>query len=127
MSGTPDYPDVESPYKETADGNEPHKYVPHLESLDNSNVIIIFENSTTNKTRDTLIAARQQWESRWRRLPFYLGVESNQYVFSRLSLPLLYYFCSSKMFWVLWLLETRLISPSSLVAFRQKIFLTSKF
>ena len=77
VSVDPNYPDIESPYSEGRDENEPHKYVPQLDTLDNGNVIMIFENSTSNKIWDTLIAARQQWESRWRRLPFYLGVESN--------------------------------------------------
>ena len=68
---------VESPYKEGRDENEPHRYVPQLDTLDNGNVIIIFENSISNTVQDTLIGARQQWESRWRRLPFYLGVETH--------------------------------------------------
>ena len=51
--------------------------MPHVDALDNNNVIIIFENSQTGAVSDTLVGARQQWESRWRRLPFYLGVESH--------------------------------------------------
>ena len=53
------------------------QYFPDLKSLDNGNVIIIFENSKSERPWDTLISAREQWESRWRRLPFYLGVESH--------------------------------------------------
>lgn len=47
-----------------------------LRTLDNNNVIIIFDNSYSNNIEDTLIVARQGWESRWRRLPFYLAFES---------------------------------------------------
>lgn len=53
-----------------------HKYVPHLDKLDNNNTIIIFENSETGSIGDTLIAAREAWEARWRRLPFYLAYET---------------------------------------------------
>ncbi|KAG8529370.1 uncharacterized protein KY384_006006 [Bacidia gigantensis] len=74
---TIDYPGIESPYDESNGGPDPQHYVPHLESLDNGNVIIIFENSPFNSPWDTLISAREQWESRWRRLPFYLSVESH--------------------------------------------------
>ena len=47
-----------------------------LETLDNGSTIIIFENSVSGSINDTLIRARQQYESRWRRLPFYLAYES---------------------------------------------------
>ena len=69
----PDYPDIENPYKERPETQDPHEYVPHLDTLDNGNTIIIFENSESGSINDTLITARQEWESRWRRLPFYLA------------------------------------------------------
>ena len=47
-----------------------------IEEMDNENVIIIFENSKSCSIQDTLIPARQSWESRWRRLPFYLAYEN---------------------------------------------------
>ncbi|KAF2819489.1 hypothetical protein CC86DRAFT_374982 [Ophiobolus disseminans] len=80
-------PDIPNPYNEEAyeeyqrlkksygnvDANE-HKerYIPKLRTLDNSNTIIIFEKSQSNSVKDTLIGARQEVESRWRRLTFYL-------------------------------------------------------
>ena len=73
----PNYPGIESPYEEARTHRRVDSYVPQLETLDNGNVIIIFDNSKTESAFDTLIAARQQIESRWRRLPFYLGVESH--------------------------------------------------
>lgn len=63
---------IENPYARKG----PHSYVPKLEALDNGNVIIIFENSQTGSIEDTLVAARGKWESRWRRLPFYLAYET---------------------------------------------------
>ena len=69
----PDYPDIENPYQERPETQDPHEYVPHLDTLDNGNTIIIFENSESGSINDTLITARQEWESRWRRLPFYLA------------------------------------------------------
>ena len=48
-----------------------------VDTLDNGNTIIVFENSQSSSIEDTVIAARQQWESRWRRLPFYLAYESH--------------------------------------------------
>ena len=47
-----------------------------MDQLDNSNTIILFENSQSGSIADSLIAARESWESRWRRLPFYLAYES---------------------------------------------------
>ena len=40
-------------------------------------MIIIFENSKNERPWDTLICARAQLESRWRRLPFHLSLESH--------------------------------------------------
>lgn len=78
--------DVVNPYREALNGKPQNAgpssthgkkvYIPKLEELDNDNTIIIFETSATGKFEDTLIAARQQGESRWRRLPFYLAYES---------------------------------------------------
>jgi hypothetical protein len=80
-------PDIPNPYDEEAwgeymrlkksyggvDANEhQERYIPKLRSLDNGNTIIIFENSVTGSVKDTLISARQELESRWRRLTFYL-------------------------------------------------------
>jgi len=70
-------PDFENPYRELEHNEDPNKYVPHLETLDNESTIIIFENSQSGSIQDTLIEARQQWESRWRRLPFYLAYENH--------------------------------------------------
>ena len=41
--------------------------------FDNGSTIIIFDNSDSHRIYDTLIAARGEWESRWRRLPFYIN------------------------------------------------------
>lgn len=71
------YQDIESPYREVKNENDTHKYVPDLHSLDNGNTIIIFDNSQSGSIEDTIITAREQWESRWRRLPFYLAYESH--------------------------------------------------
>ncbi|KAI9801678.1 MAG: hypothetical protein M1833_002360 [Piccolia ochrophora] len=77
----PTDPDIENPYERSGYFNKrkgPKKrgYVPQLNTLDNGNAIIIFENSHSGSIEDTLIPARQTWESRWRRLPFYLAYES---------------------------------------------------
>ena len=71
------YQDIANPYQEVKNENNTNAYVPDLPSLDNGNTIIIFENSHSGSIKDTLINARQQWESRWRRLPFYLAYESH--------------------------------------------------
>ncbi|KAF1916411.1 hypothetical protein BDU57DRAFT_449622 [Ampelomyces quisqualis] len=83
-------PDIPNPYNEEAyedyqrlkksygnvDANEhQERYIPKLRTLDNSNTIIIFENSQSGSVKDTLIGARQELESRWRRLTFYLPLE----------------------------------------------------
>ncbi|KAL8874051.1 MAG: hypothetical protein Q9174_000556 [Haloplaca sp. 1 TL-2023] len=73
----PGYPDIENPYDATASRDDSAEYFPRLESLDNGNAIIIFESSCSGSIDDTMVAARQQWESRWRRLPFYLAYESH--------------------------------------------------
>lgn len=71
------YQGIDNPYREVKSENDTHKYVPDLQALDNGNTIIIFENSQSGSIEDTIITARQQWESRWRRLPFYLSYESH--------------------------------------------------
>ena len=53
-----------------------NSYKPVLETLDSNNAIIIFENSHSDSPDDTLISARDKWEARWRRLPFYLNHET---------------------------------------------------
>ncbi|KAI8938981.1 hypothetical protein NX059_004825 [Plenodomus lindquistii] len=80
-------PDIPNPYNEEAyeeyqrlkksygnvDANEHREmYVPKLRTLDNGNTIILFENSVSRSVKDTLVGARQELESRWRRLTFYL-------------------------------------------------------
>jgi hypothetical protein len=62
------------------------EYIPRLRALDNSNVI--FDNSYSSNIEDTLIAARKTWESRWRRLPFYLALESRESIVSDKQLAL---------------------------------------
>ena len=77
-ANVPAYPDIENPYKEGPEPQDPHEYVPHLETLDNGSTIIIFDDSESESIGDTLIAARQLFESRWRRLPFYLAYENHE-------------------------------------------------
>lgn len=77
ISDVPGYPDIENPYEARNGKHDPHGYFPRLESLDNGNVIILFEDSCSGSIDDTMVAAREQWESRWRRLPFYLAYESH--------------------------------------------------
>ncbi|KAL5113519.1 Guanine nucleotide exchange factor lte1 [Pleosporales sp. CAS-2024a] len=83
-------PDIPNPYNEEAysayqrlkksygdvDANEhQERYIPKLRTLDNTNTIIIFETSQSGSVKDTLIGARQEFESRWRKLTFYLQRE----------------------------------------------------
>ena len=60
-----------------ADKKRWQKHAPNIEHMDNGNAIIIFENSHSGSIHDTLIQARAQIESRWRRLPFYLAAEAH--------------------------------------------------
>ena len=55
---------MDNPYNVPQGEKNPLEYVPRLESLDNGNTIIIFETSKTGSIQDTIITARQQWESR---------------------------------------------------------------
>ncbi|KAF1832428.1 hypothetical protein BDW02DRAFT_529930 [Decorospora gaudefroyi] len=90
IAGEAEDPDVPNPYDEEAwdeyqrlkmgyGGVDPDicrdRYIPKLRSLDNGNCIILFENSVTGSVKDTLIGARQELESRWRRLAFHLQAE----------------------------------------------------
>lgn len=77
QSDVPGYPDIENPYEAGSEKDDPHDYFPRLESLDNGNTIIIFEKSCSGSIDDTMVLAREKWESRWRRLPFYLAYESH--------------------------------------------------
>ena len=74
---TSQYQGIDNPYRGVKSENDTHKYVPDLDSLDNGNTIIIFETSQSGSIEDTIITARQEWESKWRRLPFYLAYESH--------------------------------------------------
>ncbi|OCK75711.1 hypothetical protein K432DRAFT_361619, partial [Lepidopterella palustris CBS 459.81] len=86
----PSDPDIRNPYNEaeygeyqrlkrqygnSVDANGHEEYVPKLQTLDNGSTIIIFEHSQSGSVEDTLIGARQEIESRWRRLTFYLPRE----------------------------------------------------
>jgi len=73
-----------NPYKVEPNGHaQPKKqkeHLPQLSSLDNENAIILFENSQSGSFEDCLIPARSEWETHWRRLPFYLAYESREIV-----------------------------------------------
>jgi CorA-like Mg2+ transporter protein len=75
---------ISNPYKVQPNGHAlamKHKqYLPQLSSLDNDNAIIIFDNSQSNSFEDCLIPARSEWETHWRRLPFYLAYEARDVV-----------------------------------------------
>lgn len=72
-------PDVVSPYHsyyysnghrgDNADGHRK----PSQDLYENGNVIVVFDNADSGCSNDTLIPARGEIESRWRRLPFYLA------------------------------------------------------
>ncbi|KAK2780954.1 hypothetical protein FQN52_001951 [Onygenales sp. PD_12] len=81
----PTDPDIRNPYlidpkSDSAKSRTKNEYIPRLNTLDNGNAILIFDNSHSNSIEDTLIAARRVWESRWRRLPFFLAFESRDLV-----------------------------------------------
>lgn len=61
---TPSRRDIDNPYNVSQGEQNPHQYIPRLDSLDNGSTIIVFETSHTGSIEDTLITARQQWESR---------------------------------------------------------------
>ena len=54
----PEFPGIESPYDKARRQSQAKQYFPQLETLDNGNVIIMFENSKSERPFDTLIAAR---------------------------------------------------------------------
>ncbi|QSS59042.1 hypothetical protein I7I51_08474 [Histoplasma capsulatum] len=82
----PTNPDIKNPYiiepakTDSAKNRLKNEYIPRLNTLDNGNAILIFDNSHNNSIEDTLIGARGVWESRWRRLPFFLAFESRDLV-----------------------------------------------
>lgn len=83
----PTDPDITSPYlpeSQFEGGNNDAKkeYIPRLNTLDNGNAILIFDNSHSGTLDETLIPPRQSWEARWRRLPFFLAFESRDLVAS---------------------------------------------
>ena len=74
--GVPPPEDLKNPYtqqngdhakEKNRGGNHKHKEraLPPVDWLDNGNTIIIFENSRTRSVKDTLIAARNEIETRW--------------------------------------------------------------
>ncbi|EEP75680.1 predicted protein [Uncinocarpus reesii 1704] len=81
----PTDPDITNPYLPDAQidgvyGKTPKEYIPRLNTLDNGNAILIFDNSHSGTLDHTLIPPRQTWEDRWRRLPFFLAFESRDLV-----------------------------------------------
>ncbi|KAF1983503.1 hypothetical protein K402DRAFT_396522 [Aulographum hederae CBS 113979] len=52
-------------------------YVPILHTLDNGSAVIVFEDAQSGSCIDTLIGAREEIETRWRRLTFFLPEASN--------------------------------------------------
>ncbi|TPX26586.1 hypothetical protein DIZ76_012048 [Coccidioides immitis] len=77
--------DITNPYLSDAQidgafGDTPKEYIPRLNTLDNGNTVIIFDNSHSGTLDNTLIPPRQTWEARWRRLPFFLAFESRDLV-----------------------------------------------
>ncbi|KAK4497841.1 hypothetical protein PRZ48_010495 [Zasmidium cellare] len=71
--------DVKNPYKHMLNGSPMFDSqggkVPLLDYLDNSNTVIIFENSASMQLEDCLVQPRNDFENRWRRLSFYLRKE----------------------------------------------------
>ncbi|KAI9837392.1 MAG: hypothetical protein M1838_004834, partial [Thelocarpon superellum] len=74
-SNLPTDPSIKNPYTREEKGPG-HRRMQSVDSMDNGSAILIFETSHSGSIQDTCIAARQEWESRWRRLPFYLAFES---------------------------------------------------
>lgn len=77
MTGPLPSPDIPNPYEEAGNHGNHDRHGLRLEDLDNENTIIIFENSQSGSINDTLITPRQEWESKWRRLPFYLTYDQH--------------------------------------------------
>lgn len=64
----------------------PYRSANHPQMYDNGNTIIIMDTSSSHSIKDTLIPARGEFESRWRRLPITLpgahehaDVETDEY------------------------------------------------
>lgn len=70
--------DDDDNYDKTATKDKIEYKKQRLRHLDNGNVIIIFDNSSSGNIDDTLIPARRDLECRWRRLPFHLAFESRE-------------------------------------------------
>ena len=70
-----DYQRLKKSYGDVNANEHREKYIPKLNTLDNGSTIIVFESSQSGDVKDTLIGARQEIESRWRRLTFYLSRE----------------------------------------------------
>lgn len=62
-------------HAQAAHGHSHWPKLPAFDTLDNGNTIVVFENSQDKSVTTTLLGARQQIESRWRRLSFYLPAE----------------------------------------------------
>ena len=77
LTGVLPSPDIQNPYEEVENDAHPQRHGLRLEDLDSGNTIIIFDNSQSGSIEDTLIGARQEWESKWRRLPFYLTYDQH--------------------------------------------------
>lgn len=71
---------TEDGYFQKSPERKKDEYIPRLNTLDNGNSILIFDNSHSGCLDDTLIPPRQTWEERWRRLPFFLAFESRDMV-----------------------------------------------
>ena len=68
-----DYQRLKKSYGDVNANEHREKYIRRLESFDNGSTVIVFESSQSGDVKDTLIGARQEIESRWRRLTFYLS------------------------------------------------------
>ena len=68
-----DFQRLKKSYGDVNANENREKYIPKLNTLDNGSTIIVFESSQSGDVKDTLIGARQEIESRWRRLTFYLS------------------------------------------------------
>lgn len=68
-----DYQRLKKSYGDVNANEHREKYMRKLNTFDNGSTIIVFESSQSADVKDTLIGARQEIESRWRRLTFYLS------------------------------------------------------
>lgn len=68
-----DYQRLKKSYGNVDADSHKIKNMPKLHTLDNSTTVIVFESSQSGDVKNTLIGARQDLESRWRRLTFYLS------------------------------------------------------